>query len=179
MRFVAGPVCLSLLSAVSNKPMIVCLIPPCGIRVNCQFAQSVGAQTMCRQRGNGRDGSSLNETLTSQRATRPRQPDSRVDIGASGGRGGDETTVDCATLFPGVWTDDAGGWQGTWGTSSTGWRMGPKRVAKTLEQCNKLPPCPLRLIRPSHPFGHFLAPDPRISPHLFCSSHRLHTVEPL
>lgn len=39
---------------------------------------------------------------------------------------------------------------------------------------NKLPPCPLRLIPPSHPPGHFLAPNPSISPRLaLCPSHRL------
>lgn len=136
LRFVAG------LSLFIGRRSIDCLVPPCGIRVNCQFAQSVGAQTMCRQRGNDQDDSSLNETLTSQRATRPRQPDSlnsRAIWGPVGRSGGEQATASCATLFPGVWTDDAGGWQGTWGTSSTGWRMGPKRVAKTLEQHAPLP----------------------------------------
>lgn len=86
------------------------------------------------------DDSSLNETLTSQRATRHAGwQDSRVHIF---GERGDEKERPLETVQPysrvcGRMT--RGGWQGTWGTSSTGWRMEPRCVAKTLEQAAPLP----------------------------------------
>lgn len=154
-------VCLSLLSAASYKPMMVCLIPPCDIRVNCQFAQSVGAQPMCRQRGNGQDDSSLNETLTSQRATRPRQPYSRAILGPVG-EGEDARllwTVQPYSRVCGRMTRGAGKGLGERHRRAGGWDRSVWR-----KPWNNLPPCPLRLIPPSHPSGHFWAPNPRISP---------------
>lgn len=159
------------------KPMRVCLIPPCGIRVNCQFAQSVGAQTMCRQRGIGRDDSSLNETLTSQRATRARQPYSRMILGPVGKEEDARllSTVQPYSRVCGQMTRGAG--KGLGERHRTGWRMGPKRVAKTLEQAA---PLPLEVNTTVSPIWAFSgARSSRIPPQPLVLLTVSHTVEPI
>lgn len=109
-----------------------------------------GARAMYRQRGNDWDGSSLNETLTSQRATRARTAGCLFGERGGGRRPGTgtweeeqanaETTCNCATLFPGVWTDDAGRLAGELGDVIDGLADGTEVVwRKTLEQAAPLP----------------------------------------
>lgn len=110
----------------------------------------------------GQDDSSLNETLTSQRATRRRLAGQQGCIFLGKGVGEEERLLETVQPYSrvcGRMTRGAGRGLGGRHRRAGGWNRGVWR-----KPWNKLPPCPLRLIPPSHPSGHSLAPDPRFSP---------------